>query len=178
MNIATRSSVKYGNPITSGDLTVGKKYMVTVWDSMSFISVGAETVDPDVGYIFICTASATLTWDNTTTVYEIDDNNNRLVKAQDVEDFLQNSFGSTKSSPISIFAGNKLRVYHDNKFDIERLFIDYIRKPIEVSLENSIDSDLPESVQPFLIDLVIKKIAALSGNPTYNAIVNEVKDID
>ena len=178
MNISTRSSITKGNVITSGDLVIGKKYMVNVVGSTITLGNVGGVITPDIGYVFVCTATGTITWLGGTELYEIDDNGNRLVKVQDVEDFLTNSFGTTKSSPISIFAGNRLRVYHDNKFDIERVFIDYIRKPITVSLSAGIDSDLPESTQPFLVDLVVKKIAALSGNPTYPAIANEIKDKD
>lgn len=173
MNIATRSSVTSGSPITEGSITKGKKYIVTTVGTTADLDTYGGVVAPDINYIFICDTTGTPTWAGGTVLYEIDDNANRLVKMQDVEDFLQNSFGSTKSSPISVFAGNKLRVYHDNKFDVKRLFLDYIRKPIEVSLENSINSDLPESTHSFLVDLVVEKIAALSGNPTYNAIDKE-----
>jgi len=178
MNIGTRSSVTKGDVITDGVLTVGKKYIIAVAGTTDFSSHGATLVtSADIGYIFTCNSASTITWQGGTQIYEINDNGNRLVKIQDVDDFLENSFGSTKSSPISIFANNKLRVYHDNKFSIERLFIDYIKKPITVSLSDGIDSDLPESTQPFLVDLVVKKIAALSGNPTYAAIANEVKNV-
>lgn len=176
MNIKSSSSVIKGSPITSGGLTIGKKYIVDTVGSTSLATVGG-VITPDEGYIFACTSSDSLTWTGGTILYEIDDNKNRLVKAQDVDDFLQNSFGTVITSPISILANNYLRVYTGNKFDIERLFLQYIRKPIEVSYTDSIDSDLPDSVQPFLIDLVVKKISALSGNPNYNAIQNEVNDI-
>ena len=173
MNIATRSSIAYGNPITSGALTKGKKYIVKVKGTTSDLDTYGGVAAPDVNYIFTCSTTGTPTWAGGTELYEIKDVGNRLIKAQDVDDFLANSFGSTINSPISIFANNRLRVYTDNKFNVERLFLDYIRKPISVSLSDSIDSDLPESAQPFLISLVIEKIAALSGNPTYNAIDKE-----
>lgn len=172
MNISTRSSVRYGNVIASGDLTVGKKYIVSTVGGTDLSGVGGVAT-PDVGYIFVCNTVATITWTSGTLLYEVNDNANRLVKMQDVEDFLTNSFGSTTSSPISVFADNRLRVYHDNKFTVERLFIDYIRKPITVSLSNSVNSDLPESTHSFLVDLVVEKLAALSGNPVYAAIDKE-----
>lgn len=175
MNIVSRSSVQYGNPITSGTLEIGKKYIVKTVGTTSFVPVGGVAV-PDVNYIFTCTSTSAITWQGGTIIYQINDNGNRLVKMQDVDEFLQNKFGTVISSPISVFAGNKLRVYHGNKFNIERIHLDYIRKPIEVSKNDAIDSDLPESAQPFLVDLVVKKIAALSANPAYNAMVNEIKE--
>ena len=175
MNIKSRSSIAKGNVISTGDLTVGKKYIVSTAGSTDLSTAGG-VANPDVGYIFTCNADVTLSWSDGTLLYEVVENGNRLVKVQDVDDFLENSFGSTPTSPISIFAGNKLRVYHDNKFSIKRIHLDYIRKPITVSFNNEIDSDLPESTQPFLVDLVVKKISALSGNPTYQAQVNEVND--
>lgn len=178
MNIKTRSSIAKGNIISSGEITKGKKYIVKVIGTTADLVDFGGVITPDVGYVFVCSVTGTPTWAGGTHLYEIDDNGNRLVKMQDVDDFLENGFGSTKSSPISVFANNRLRVYHDNKFKIERIFLDYIRKPITVDINASIDSDLPESTQPFLVDLVVKKVAALTSNPAYPAMVNEVRDVE
>jgi hypothetical protein len=175
MNVDTQSAIIVGNPISNGTLYAGNNYIVFTTGATDF-KVVCEVSHPSKGTIILPTSDVTLNWDGVSILYKVDVNNNRLVKAQDVNDFLRNSFGSVKSSPISIFADNKLRVYHDNKFNIERIYLDYISTPVSVNYNRGIDSDLPESAQPFLIDLVIKRIQALAGNPTYNAMVNEVRE--
>lgn len=175
INISSFSSIKYGNPIQSGSLKAGTKYIIDIQGNTDLSYFGVSTATPD--YIFPCEASGTPNWDGVTTLYEIKDIGNRLVKYQDINSFLDNSFGtSSKDSPISVLANNELRVYHNNKFDIKRINLDYIRKPISVNYELNIDSDLPDSVQPFVIDLIVKRIMAYSGNPAYNAVLNETRE--
>ncbi len=175
INISNNSYVTYGNVISAAPLEVGKKYIVNTVGSTDLTGYGAEIASPTIGYIFNCDSVTGDAFSGGTLLYEIKDIGNRLVKMQDVKPMQANSFGTMKTSPISVYANNTLRVYYDNKFDIERINIDYIIKPISVDYNDSIDSDLPESLHYLIVDLTARRIAAVSGNPNYPAIVNETK---
>jgi hypothetical protein len=75
------------------------------------------------------------------------------LKIEDVYNILDHSFGTTNSSPVAIIADNKIKVYHDRKFEVLRIYLDYIKEPVTVNLENSIDSDLPISLHSTLVNL-------------------------
>ncbi len=164
--LTSRSAVRYGQSISSGALNVGRKYIVHAQGSTDLTSVGGKA-DNDVGYIFTCTNEGALTW-NGTVLYEVIDVVNRFVKMQDVYNFLAHSFGTTTSSPIATLSDNKVNVYHDYKFDINRVYLDYVKEPVSVSRENNIDSDLPVSLHSFLIDLTAEYINSAKGQAVQN----------
>lgn len=155
--LSSQSLITTGQPITTGTLTKGKKYIVSVAGTTNLSGVGGSTLNT-VGKIFTCTSSAAITWAGGTILYEIASNNNRLVKYQDVENFLEQSYGSVSSSPIATIAANKLQVYHDFKFNISGIKLSYIKEPIDVNRDQNIDSDLPVSMHPFLVDTTAKYI--------------------
>jgi len=161
--LSSRSSVRYGQSIASGNLKVGKKYYVYIDGDTDLTSVGGRVIN-DVGYIFTCISSADITWEGGTVLYEVIDTTNRIVKAQDVYNFLDHSFGTTVSSPIAIIADNKVKVFHNYKFDINRVYLDYIKEPVSVSKENNIDSDLPVSLHGYIVDLTAKYILQTMAN--------------
>lgn len=176
MNLDSKSTVTLGNVISEGSLTKGKKYIVTEVGTTDLSTVGGVAT-PDLSYIFACsTSTITPNWDGTTKLYEVKDVVNRLVKAQDVNNFLNHSFGTVITNPISTLTDGKLKVYHNNAFDIHNLYLEYIRKPIEVNSTTLVDSDLPESLHGFLVDLTVKRIAAFSGSPIYSTIDREVDE--
>ncbi len=162
--LSSRSSVRYGQSISSGSLTPGKKYYVYVPGTTDFSDVGGQEINSK-GYIFTCTSAATpIVWRDNTVLYEVLDANNRIIKAQDVYNFLAYSFGTTVSSPVVIIADNKIKVYHDYKFDVNRVYLDYIKEPVSVSKENSINSDLPVSLHAYIVDLTAKYILQTMAN--------------
>jgi len=174
--IDATSDVTKGNPITSGSLTIGERYIVSIAGTTNLSGIGGVAT-PDVGYIFTCSSASAPMWQGGTILYLINNVGNRLIKMQDVKLVLANSFGSMKTSPISVYANDRLRVYHDNKFSIERLYIDYIIKPITVDWNSNTNSDLPTSLHGRLVKLTAERIAATTSNPNYPAIDKENKEI-
>ena len=160
--LSSRSAVRYGQAIASGTLTRGKKYYVYKTGSTDLSSVGGFVIN-SVGAIFTCTAETEITWEDGTILYEVLDSVNRIIKFQDVYNFLEHSYGTTVSSPVATLADNKLYVYHNYKFDINRIYLDYIKEPISVSRENSVDSDLPVSMHPFLVSTTAEYIHRTMG---------------
>ncbi len=160
--LSSRSSIRYGQSISSGTLTVGKKYYVYKSGTTDLTDVGGKVVN-SVGFIFTCISSDDITWEGGTILYEVLDAVNRIVKFQDVYNFLEHSYGSAKSKPIATLSDNKLQVYHDFKFDIYRIYLDYVKEPVTVSLENNVDTDLPVSMHTFLVDTTVKYIQSAVG---------------
>ncbi len=161
--LSSKSSVKYGQAISSGKLEIGKKYFVQNSGTTDLTAVGGRSVN-DPGFIFTCVTDDDITWAGGTVLYEVLDAPNRIVKYQDIQNFLDHSYGTTTSSPISSISGNKLNVYHNHKFRIYRLTLDYVKEPITVSLENNVSSDLPVSMHEVLVDTTAKYILSTYGS--------------
>lgn len=173
--ISSSSVSKYGNPIMSGTLTVGEKYIVTTVGTTNLSSVGGYAVN-DLNCIFTCTSNGIITWAGGTVLYKVKAYTTSLVKTNEIKLRLDNKFGTVQSSPISAFADNRIEVYHDNKFDINSIFINYIKKPIPVNWNTNVNSDLPDSIQDLIVQLTAKLMAGVNGNPNYPQLVNELKD--
>lgn len=160
--LSSNSYVRYGQSISSGQLTVGKQYIVHIPGTTDLSAVGGKVLN-DAGFIFTCTSSTEPVWEDTV-LYEVIEVTNRIVKMQDVDNFLEHSFGTTVSSPLATLSENKVNVYHNHAFDIHRVYLTYIKEPVSVSKENNIDSDLPVSLHELLIDLTAQYINVARGN--------------
>lgn len=167
------ANVDYGAYISSGTLTPNKKYRVVNAGLTDFSGVGGYNAWLAEDVIFTCNSSNIIYWDDTTQLVETKDVPCRIVKANDIHTALEHSFGTTITSPIAILANDKLRIYHDNKFEINRIFIDYIRKPVEVNYNDSIDCDLHSSIHGFIVSLASRKLAASMGTQQYQNLAVE-----
>jgi len=178
--ISSESNVDIGNYITSGELTAGKKYRVSVVGTTVLTSYGAFAAglsdDGENGLIFTCILTGTPSWLGGTKLIETKNVSNRLILPQDIDNVLNHAYGTVKSSPYVILSGNKIKVYHDNKFKINRIYLNYIRKPIDVNLDKEIDCDMSESLHDIVVDLAVQHIAGVTGQPTYQGILNENVD--
>jgi len=175
LDIDTRSTVKKGQSITSGTLIKGKNYLVLTPGTTNLSGVGGWA-NPDENSIFTCTSSDTISWSGGTALVLADDVVNRLVKVQDIENFKSHSFGSVITSPIASIEQNMVKVHHDDKFEIFRIILTYINTPVEVDYNAEIDSDLPESLHGYIVDLTVKKISAMAGTQQYPTIRQEIID--
>lgn len=156
--------------ITSGDLELDQYYLVLVNGTTDLSSFGGYISSMNtIGLVFKCTTGGTPTWAGNTKLMKVVKKPNRLVKFQDKSSFLKHSYGTTISSPISTMINNKLRVYHDKKFPINGIYLQYVKKPNEVNLTNSIDCNLPVSIHGKIVDWTVLRIAGTTNNPVYNA---------
>lgn len=167
--LSSESQVTCGLPITSGELTLGEYYIVTVAGTTNLKSYNGLGNGNDIGTIFKCILTGTPTWAGGTRLYKVKNSPNRLIKYQDKGSFLKHSYGTVVSSPISSRINNKLRVFHDKKFNIYGLKLQYVKTPATVDLTNSIDCDLPKSIHGKIVDWTVMKIAGDTQNPVYAA---------
>ena len=172
LDISTTSNTDLGNPITSGTLDYGKQYRIDVVGTTNLSNHGAYVYTGD-NVVFTCNSESTITWEGGTSLYATDRYSNNLVKYQDVSNMLDNSFGTVISSPISSMANSEVRVYHENKFEINRVYLNYIREPISVDWNNSINSDLPINLHDKIVDITAQFIMSVTNNPAYEKLMNE-----
>jgi hypothetical protein len=160
--------------VNSGVLKVNNTYIVSALDStvIDLSSVGGVAT-PTVGYKFICTAATALTW-NSAELLNVTDVVNRLVLIKNVDNYLKNTFGIIKSSPISVIINNKVRVYNDNVFDVPYINLTYVIKPTPVSKELQIDCDLPEYLHPLIVDICVQQLMSIMGLQANRTNTNEM----
>lgn len=176
--ISSQSLVSCGNPITSGELTKDEYYVVLVNGTTDLSGYGAYNPgDNDVNLVFKCINTGTPSWAGSTRLMKIKKVGNRLIKYNDKAAFLQHSYGTVITSPVSTMINNRLRVFHDKKFSIYGIQLQHVKIPNEVDYNNSIDCNLPASIHGKLVDWAVMKIMGTINNPTYNAVKDyEVTD--
>ncbi len=163
--IKSDSYTEYGSSIAAGSIKAGSTYKVTAVGTTDFSAFGGYEVNV-VGTVFTCTVSGIPTWVGDT-IKEIKAVPNRLVKEQDVRNLLTNSFGTVITSPILVIRDYGLDVYTDGKFDIDDVILSYIKRPVRVSYEKNITTDLPESIHSKLVGLIVAYMAADLDPQTY-----------
>lgn len=92
----------------------------------------------------------------------------RVIRGTAVGKLLKSAFAKTKwGSPVTVIYDSLIRVYHDNKFIVNNLSLDYIRKPQMVNLSLGYSCDLPETVHQKICDLTVEYIKQAIGDPNY-----------
>ncbi|KKQ29902.1 MAG: hypothetical protein US46_C0015G0003 [Candidatus Shapirobacteria bacterium GW2011_GWF2_37_20] len=167
--LSSESQVICGLPITSGELTLDEYYLIYTAGTTNLKNYTGLGNGNDVGTIFKSILTGTPTWAGGTRLYKVKSSPNRLIKYQDKGTFLKHSYGTVISSPVSSRINNKLRVFHDKKFYIYGLKLQYVKTPATVDLTNGIDCDLPKSVHGKIVDWTVMKIAGDTQNPVYGS---------
>lgn len=169
--------IECGAKISSGPLVKDKFYKVVTPGTLDLTSFGAYRAISAQNIVFTCIQSASPTWGATgTELIEVKKVTCRLIKMQDTGNFMDHSFGTTTTSPLAIIADNEVRVYHKNTFDIERIYIDYVRSPIEVNYTSSVDSDVRKSLHSFIVKLAARQALGISGAKEYQSLVMETEE--
>ncbi len=101
---------------------------------------------------------------------------NRDIKA----DFLANTLDSyyhkpIPTSPIAVMAGNNLFAYNSERFLVNRILVNYIRKPKAISLSLNQGSELADSVHEEICDLAVQLLKKQIEDPSYVAEVQDNK---
>lgn len=92
----------------------------------------------------------------------------RIIRGTAVGVLLKSAFARTKwDSPVTVVHNNSVQVYHDNKFIVNNLSLDYIRKPRLVNLSLGYSCDLPELVHQKICDMTVEYIKQAIGDPNY-----------
>lgn len=99
---------------------------------------------------------------------------NGLTKTEEIYTLLQTSFGTTRHDfPLSTLERGRLNIYHDKKFIVSSVNVDYIRFPRKISLPLNQSCDLDESVHQEIVDNVAKRLAATTSSQNYNLLTQE-----
>jgi len=167
--ISSESFTACGLFLNSGVLEKDQYYGVLVTGTTDLRTYGAYTSSMnDVNLVFKCILDGTPTWSGGTRLIKLNKVPNRLVKYQDKGTFLNHAYGTLQTSPVSTMIDNKLRVYHDRKFTIFGVYIQYVKTPNVVDYNSNVDCNLPNSIHGKIVDWTVMKIAGVTNNPAYN----------
>ena len=100
---------------------------------------------------------------------------NKYVQHDDIYTLLQDPFNTTKyTSPLTTIRGSYIDLYTSAIFIIDKVKITYIRKPAEISLNLSINCELPDHSHQEIIDMTISSILEGISDPRYKTQLNEL----
>lgn len=170
------TSLVYTNcTFNAGELRKGYYYKVVAGGTIANLELfGSIYSAVESGYIFLCTKDGAPAWGTSgVRLSELMLSVNRLPAMKDVDNAISHPIGTLISSPLSTRLGGKLRVFHDNKFDIHKITIVYIRRPISVDSIAGVNCDLNEANHDHVVDRAVSYVAASTGAPTYQALKNE-----
>ncbi len=99
---------------------------------------------------------------------------NRLTSTEPLYNLLDSSFGGTiASNPLSTLEGDKIIVFHKQKFIASTINISYLRYPRKISLSLNQDCDLDDWIQLEIVDNTAKRLSGLIDSGNYKDIINE-----
>lgn len=79
---------------------------------------------------------------------------NRVVQLDDIYAVLSDPFATTKvDNPVATFSNEKINVFTDNKFIVDKVYIDYIRTPVKIDVNNNVTSELHDHLHLEFITL-------------------------
>ena len=82
----------------------------------------------------------------------------KISQSDDIYRLLLDPFNRTSfRTPIGVINGSRLIVYTDSKFICEKFFIDYIRRPIQISYTLGTDCELPTILHRTVVDRAIDR---------------------
>jgi len=175
--LSSVSNVDTGYPFAIGGLVKGTTYKIITGGTITGLTLfGSISNTVEAGYTFLCTLTGVPTWATSgVSMIATKDVLNRLVKVQDVHNFLQNAYGTVTSSPIATLVDNKVYVYHDAKFTINSISLTYVRPPKTISSTNNTDCDLALKFHNKVVDDTVSYTMSFTNNPAYQAFINENK---
>lgn len=86
----------------------------------------------------------------------------KVVQSDDIYQILYDPFNTTEpTGPIVTIGDNKIAIYTTDTFFVERVFLNYIKQPLEIIFEgsgasNNQDCELPEFTHNEIVDLAVK----------------------
>lgn len=99
---------------------------------------------------------------------------NRLCKTEDLYTLMGTNFATTFShSPISSLSRGKINVHHKQKFILNFVSIDYIRKPRKIDLILNQSCELNPNVHEEIVENTAKRLVGITKGENYQQIMNE-----
>ena len=93
---------------------------------------------------------------------------NKFIQHDDIFTLLDDPFNTTKhTSPLTTIRGSYIDLYTSAIFIIDKVKITYIRKPAEISLNLSIDCELPDHSHQEVVDMTVSSILEGISDPRY-----------
>lgn len=98
----------------------------------------------------------------------------RLVETEELFDILNHPYAKTiYDSPITTLRNGQIQVYHDDKFVLNTISIDYIKKPRLISLSLNQSCEIAESRHDVIVDIAVQLASAYTGSDVHKLIINE-----
>jgi len=99
----------------------------------------------------------------------------RVVKSSERSRLNKHYYGKTNpESPIGVIENDRFVVYSDDKFEFDRLDIEYYRKPRLISLVNNQGCEITsDSFKMELVEKTVQKLSARLQDPNYRNVVQE-----
>lgn len=151
------------------------------WNNMYFsnsIIFVSEMSFPNMDWV---SNSTTVTYTTSTIIfdtYQVSQDQrefpNRLTNTEVLFNILESSFATTEyRSPVSSLENRQIHVYHNQKFIVTQVNIDYIRKPPKISLSLNHPCILDDNCCDEIIMNTAKFLAGITSSSTYKEIINE-----
>jgi len=144
--------------------------LISEYSTTSLTSTTSTAVTfnlPSSGYLYLIALQVKLKKDSTSTSMFVPA---RIVEYDKVYEMLKNPFMTTfNTSPLAVIGDDKIKVFRDEKFILEGVELNYIKKPQEISLSLSKDCELAEHTHQEIVDLTIKHILEVIVSPRYQS---------
>lgn len=99
---------------------------------------------------------------------------NTLTKTEDIYDLLDTSFGTTRhNAPLVTIERGMLNVFHNKKFIVSSVNLDFIRIPKKISLPLNQSCDLDPSVHAEIVGNLVDRLAGITTATNYQLLLNE-----
>jgi len=176
--ISSISIVDCEKPIKGGTLKAGNTYKILVAGATDLSAIHGWTSNY-VNHLINVTTDITPSWDGVTTLTLTKEVENNLVHPQDLGNYKNNYYGTDVNAPTSVMRGNRLYVYSNNEFNINKVYLTYARIPGKVSnMETGYNVTSELTMHTLLASAVVQRIAGVEGNQNYRTIINEYKDVN
>jgi len=98
----------------------------------------------------------------------------RLVETEELYDVLNHPYAKTiYDSPVTTLRDGAIQVYHDDKFVVNTISLDYIKKPRLISLYLNQSCEIAESRHDVIVDTAVQLASAYTGSDVHKLIINE-----
>lgn len=159
----------------TGSLVIGSIYLVSgsgtvthntveYTDGDYFKAVNANWTNVGTNEVFLCTIIRQGVCETTSDTYR-----------QEIDNpYSEHIFENYKAKPLRLFKNSEVELITNGDYGIFYYYIRYIKKPVEVNLGTTTNSDLPEHTHDEIIKLAANMILENTQNPRYQTHIREV----
>jgi hypothetical protein len=74
------------------------------------------------------------------------------------------------TSPLATIGDGKLKVYHDNKYNIVQVELVYVRPPATIDSVTNKETDLNRNLHPRIVTLAVEDIVSTNNPQLYQTV--------